>query len=281
LRKNLDLLVAVIVAAASVAVILRVPSVPLRTAFALPLLFVLPGLAWSAALFPGRPLDLGRRLLLQVGLSLSTGVLGALVLDATFGLRRSSWAVLLGAVTGAGAAVAATRRFRVARPGLAVRLPKRLDVALVGVALAVAAGSVVLARTPLAARNVQGYTALSILPVPAAGKTRAVHLEVSSGELQTLSYRLQLHVGPRLVAARRLTLGPGSRWQEVIRLPSKKMTSRSWITARLFRLGHPRVAYRSVRIGPTTGQPQTAPAGKGAGRQRPARVSPNGRAPSR
>lgn len=247
LRKNLDLLTAVVVAGGSVAVILLVPSVPLRTAFALPLLFVLPGLALSTALFPDRRLDLGRRLLLQVGLSLSVGVLGALVLDVTYGLHRSSWAVLLGAVTGAGAAVGAARRIRDSAPaGPGLRRPRRLDVALVCVALAVVAGSVAFARTPLAARNVQGYTALSILPV--RGDGRAVRLEVSSGELRTVSYRLQLHVGPRLVDARRLTLTPGSTWQRTVRLPSTKISGTHWITVRLYRIGHPYGAYRSVRI---------------------------------
>jgi len=246
LRKNLDLLIAVVVAAASVAVILYVPSVPLRTAFALPLLFVLPGFTLSAALFPGGRLDLGRRLLLPVGLSLSTGVLGALVLDVTFGLHRSSWAVLLGAVTGGGAAVAATRRIGLAGPGPGSRLPRRLDVALVGIALAVVAGSMVFARTPLAASNVQGYTALSILPVH--GHTRAVRLEVSSSELRTASYRLKLHVGPRLIAARRLTLAPGSKWERTVPLPARHTSGAHWITARLYRLGHPHGAYRSVRM---------------------------------
>jgi uncharacterized protein DUF1616 len=246
LRKNLDLLIAVVAAAASVAVIRSLPSVPLRTAFALPLLFVLPGLTLGAALFPGRGLDLERRLLLQVGLSLSVGVLGALVLDVTFGLYRFSWAVLLGAITGVGAAAAAARRIGLDSSGPDLRLPRRLDVALVGIALAVVAGSVVFARTPLAASNVQGYTALSILPVH--GHTRAARLEVSSGELRTVSYLLKLHVGPRLITARRLTLAPSSSWQRTVRLSPKQMSGRPWITARLYLRGHPHRAYRSVRI---------------------------------
>lgn len=257
LRKNPDLLVSLLVAAASVAVIRFLPSVPLRTAFALPLLFVLPGLTLTAALFPGGSLDLGRRLLLQVGLSLSVGVLGALVLDVTFGLHRFSWAVLLGAVTGVGAAVAATRRGGLAAPVRSLRLPRRLDVALVGIALAVVVGSVVFARTPLAARGVQGYTALSILPVH--GHTRDVRLEVSSAEVRTVSYRLKLHVGPRLIAVRRLTLAPGSSWQRTVRLPSKQTSGRPWISVRLYRAGSKDV-YRSVRIrGDDGGNPRRSP----------------------
>jgi hypothetical protein len=248
-RGNLDLLAAAVLAAVSAAVIVFVPELPVRTLFALPLLFVLPGLSLTAALFPGNRLDVPRRLLLQLGLSLTSAILGALVLDLTFGLRRTSWAVLLAVVTCTAAAIAALRQSGRARGGLTVRLPGPVNAVLIGIAVVVAAAAVAFGRTPLAAKNVVGYTALSILP--ARGSTaasEAVRVEVTSGELQPLTYRLELYSGPQLVDVRKLTLAPGQDWQARFRLGSKRIGGRPWIRALLYRAGRPHAVYRSARI---------------------------------
>lgn len=250
-RGSLDLLIAAVVAGISVAVVVFVPDTAVRTVFALPLLFVLPGLSMTAALFPSNQLDLPRRLLLQLGLSLSVAILGALVLDLTpFGLRRTSWAVLLGLIVCAGCAVAARRRTDLAPRMVRIWLPRRTDAALVGLAIAVVAGAVAFARTPLAAKNVVGYTALSILPARGSTGSRAVRVDISSGELHTIGYRLELYIGQRVTDVRQMRLAPGQEWQETFRLRSTRLTGRSWIGARLYRDDRPSVVYRSVRIRP-------------------------------
>jgi Protein of unknown function (DUF1616) len=249
-RGNLDLLTAALPAAVSAAVVVFVPDQPVRTVFALPLLFVLPGLSLTAALFPGNRLDFARRLLLQLGLSLTSAILGALVLDLTVGLRRSSWATLLAAVTCIAAAIAGLRQRGRARGALSRCLPRPVNAVLVGMAVAVVAAAVALARTPLAAKNVVGYTALSILPArgSSSAASEVVRVEVTSGELQPLKYRLELYVGSGLVDVRQLTLAPGQDWQASFRLRLKSTGGRPWIRALLYRAGLPHTVYRSARI---------------------------------
>ena len=109
-RGNREVVAIAVLAVASAAIVLWVPSRPARIVFALPLLFLLPGLSLTASLFPRERLDAPRRLLLSLGLSLSVAILGALLLDLTdVGLRRSTWAVLLALLTCA-ASVGAVRR---------------------------------------------------------------------------------------------------------------------------------------------------------------------------
>lgn len=245
-RSNADLQIAAALAVLGAFVVVFVPNTPVQVIFALPLLFVLPGLALSAALFPSDRRDLARRLVTLLGLSLAVAILGALLLDLLpFGLRSSSWAILLALVTCGSVAVAIRRRSG-GRSGTFFAPRVRLvDVVLFGFALALVAGTLIFARTPLAAKNVQGYTALSMLPGQGS-KSRVLQVQISSSELRPLRYRLELHVGRNLFAVRHVALAPGQSWRATWRLTPNEIAGVRRIRARLYRADHPHAIYRSV-----------------------------------
>jgi uncharacterized membrane protein len=249
-RGNRDLVMVAVLAAASAAIVLLVPSRPVRIVFALPLLFVLPGLSLTSVLFPRERVDPARRMLLSLGLSLAVAILGALLLDLTaVGLRRWSWALLLAFFTCAGSALAVQRRAGFVLPaGSRLRTPKALEVALLLMALTVVVGAVSFARTPLTATKVLGYSALSIRGAPGTGDSRTVRVEVSSGELQPTAYRLEVYVGQDRLKTWHLRLASGEAWQRKLRLTPKQIAGGSWIRALLYRHQYPYGVYRFVRI---------------------------------
>jgi uncharacterized membrane protein len=248
-RGNREVFAIAVLAVASAAIVLWVPSRPARIVFALPLLFLLPGLSLTASLFPRERLDAPRRLLLSLGLSLSVAILGTLLLDLTdVGLRRSTWAVLLALLICAASAGAVRRRARLVPAGFRWRVPKTFDVAIVLVALAVATGAVVFARTPLTATSVQGYTALSIRSALRPGESRIFRIEISSDELQTTGYHLDVYLGQERLEKWQVKLAPAEQWVRRLRVTRKQIASASWIRAVLYRDKNPYGAYRFVRI---------------------------------
>ena len=168
------------------------PYVYLHLACAVLLLSVLPGYAIAQALFAGRPRSLSQLSVLSIGLSLSVSILTALVLSlATNGLRTGSWLTVVVVIV-LGADWAALRRRAsvepeatgtAAVPLVRVRLRVR-DVILLVVAAAVVVGALLFARTPLPAKNVQGFTALSIVQT-STRTPPTVRVAVTSEEQET------------------------------------------------------------------------------------------------
>ena len=225
----------VIAATVAAAVALSPAPTAVRTAFGLPLALLLPGAALTSALFPART-RWAERLAATVGLSVAACVVTGFFLHWTpFGLRPESWVLALVAITGMGEAIAARRHPagegpplpRLGRPQLAWR-----PTLLVVVALILAIGAVVLARTPLPAEGVQGYTALSLLP--AGDGSDRVRVEVASSELEDTDYRLEVRSGEDLLAVRHMTLGTAEKWHAELGLDSIP-TSRRSLEALLFR----------------------------------------------
>lgn len=259
MRRNLDLALAAVVAAAGAVIVVRF-SVPVavRIAFVLPLVFVLPGYALTRALLSGRELERSHRLLLSLGLSLSLAIVTGLVLDvSTIGLEARSWAVSLAAETWILCFVAGLRwRHRddvreAAQSARSWKLRGR-DVVLFAVAACIFSGAVAFARTPLPAPNVHGYTALWLLPGP-AGHRSDFRIGVQSGELKRVSYRLVVRVGTRVVVERRFKLAPSAVLHESVRVDKAARHGRS-IWALLYRQGKPRAVFRSARILPPAAQ---------------------------
>ena len=236
----------VIAATVAAAVALSPAPTSVRTAFGLPLALLLPGAALTSALFPART-RWPERLAASVGLSLAACVVTGLALHWTpFGLRTESWALALVGITGIGGAIAARRRPasedsllpRLRRP----HVPWRPTLFVV-VALVFAVEAVVLARTPLPADGVQGYTSLSLLP---ADESTAVRVEVASSELQDTDYRLEVRSGEQLLAVRHLTLGTAEEWRAELGLESVPSPRRT-LEALLFRPGDEQ-AYRRATL---------------------------------
>jgi hypothetical protein len=220
-----------------------------RVIFALPLALVFPGAALALALFPAR-MGAVERVALAVALSLTTDVIGGVLLNwSSFGLRVTPWvSLLLGtSVVAGGAAALRTSRQRERRSGH-VAPPSRRWVPLrptliVLLTLVLAGGAVALARTPLSAEGVHGYTVLSILPGTQDPDT--IRVGVVSSELQTTSYRLELRAAGRRLWSRLLTLAPRQRWNAVLDVTSVPRSRRSFV-ATLYRTDapKPRPAYR-------------------------------------
>lgn len=248
-RRNGDLIAAAVVAAVAAEVVALVSNVAVRTAFALPLLFVTPGYCLTVAVFGRQRLDGARRAVLTLAMSLSLAILGALVLDLLpFGLQATSWTILLAAVTWIAGAAAAVRRGVQPQRGWTRPRLRPVDAALLIAATLIAAGTVAFARTPLPAKNVQGYTALWMQPMPAT--TQAVRVGIESGELETVPYRLDLRVGSSVLYRRLITLEPGQRWEQVVRVRPLQVAADSPVQARLYREDEGPEVYRLVKLGP-------------------------------
>jgi len=250
-RRHGDLITAALLAGIGALVVAVVPNVAVRIVFAVPLLLILPGYAVSAAVFGrGRP-GVPHLLLLSFGLSLSTAALGGLLLDLLpFGLRSRSWSLFAVCVTWAACGIAVRRR--AGSPG-SLRLPSRprlrvWEAILLISAGLIAAGAVAFARTPLPAKNVQGYTALWLLPVSDHDRSM-LRLGVTSAELHQSTYRVEVREGQRLLYGRHnLSLQPGQTWQQTIEAPSDPVAGPTAVTARLYRSDDPSTVYRRVRV---------------------------------
>ena len=247
------------IAAALFSGVLASPSM-VRITSALLLVLVLPGLSLTRALFPARALGAGDVLLLSIVLSVCLAVVGGLALHVTLvGLTKGSWATLLAGVTVVAAVTAEVRTRRIQGVGApfiaradatdrvrstpAVRGRWLVNGALFGLALGIGVSAVSMARTPLPARGVEGYTALWLLPGDNGG--RKFKIGVESSELKTTRYRLEVRVGRTPVPAYRFELATGARWNARLRV------ERGWsgtVRALLYRASAPGTVYRRVRL---------------------------------
>lgn len=246
-RTRADLVAVAVFAGVAALIVVFVPQVVVRAVFALPLVFILPGYAITAALFAVDRLDGARLILLTVGLSLSAAILCALVLHLTVGLHPASWSAALVAVTWGGSVVAGRRPD--AGPVMRRRLTgvRMVDVAVVLIAVLVAIGAVAFARSPLPAKKAQGYTTLWLEPRGSASAPR-VMVGVMSDELRRYTYRLDVRAGSEVLYRRYLTLEPGRRWEGAFSLARVLVLAETRIEARLYRGDRPPQLYRLVRL---------------------------------
>jgi uncharacterized membrane protein len=255
LKRNADLVATGLLALGGALAIEHAPYAYLHLACAVLLLSVLPGYAIAQALFAGRPRSLSQLSVLSIGLSLSVSILTALVLSlATNGLRTGSWLTVVVVIV-LGADWAALRRRASVEPeatGTAivplvrVRLRVR-DVILLVVAAAVVVGALLFARTPLPAKNVQGFTALSIVQT-ATRTPPTVRVAVTSEEQETRVYRVVVTSGEKVLYERRIELVPGQGWSATVPVPSTPAAGQVRVDAAISWNYQPRTEYRSVHV---------------------------------
>jgi hypothetical protein len=245
MRRGLLVFVAPVLLVAAAVVVLTGPD-PLRVPAGL-LLLLLPGVLGVFALFPPSTIERAPRTMLTVGLSLSVAALAALALDVTVGLRRFTWVAVLVVIAVSTLLVAAARargRYAASGPTIPRVRPRDLLLVLVGVALLGAAIGVM--RTPLHAANVQGYTALWMVPV--SGEN-AVRIGVESGELKSMSFQLVVRSRDGTIYYSSVpSLASGARVERVIAFPRSDHRGPERITAELFRVGTTRTPYRSTAV---------------------------------
>lgn len=248
MRRNLDLLATVACVAVSLSVFASVNEPGVRVAPALAMVLFLPGYAVSVWLFPAPKLERLERLLLAVGVSISTTVIGALVLDRTAHLTARSWAAGLAAVAVLAAAGGAWRRrhldVRVAgSPPLRIELG-RLLVGLLVATASVTCGVLAVAVARLPAGHAQGST---ILWARAESRARGSYeLGLESGELGTSRYVLRGELAGEIVLRRTLTLPSGGRWQMTGSVGGFPAGSQLRIS--LYKASAPTVVYRYVDL---------------------------------
>ncbi len=250
-RQPGDLVAAVVAAATCGVLTLLAPGNPaVRLVVALPLVFVLPGYAITAALFPRHSLGIPEQVLCSVGLSLVAVILGGFALNWTpWGLRAESWIALLFCATLGASVVAMLRRRRswpIAVMPSSVGLEGRQGF-LLGLAALVVVAAVGLALTPMPSQGIQGYTLLWILPA-SDGDPNAVRLGISSMEFTSTHYSLQVMVDGQIAQEwSDIQLAPNEKWESTAAVLGKSSGSRL-IEAVLYRLDSPSVVYRRVTL---------------------------------
>jgi hypothetical protein len=228
-RNAADLFIVMLLAvAAAICAAVPIGENLARAALALPLVFVLPGYAATAAVFPKMALDSPERLALIPGLSIAFAILGGLVLNLTpWGLQTVSWSVLLSGTTLIAGTIAVARRQR--QPRIAVRratsgLDMRqgalagLSILMVGVALGVSSSGAAQQQTP-------GFTQLWLLPGRTQSHRMSVRLGLHSVWSTKTRYRLELLMGQSshshvVHAWPSVVLKPGSTWLNTISVPA-------------------------------------------------------------
>ncbi|MFL5804821.1 MAG: DUF1616 domain-containing protein [Roseiflexaceae bacterium] len=266
-RKSLDLaLVCALALAALALTLLGVNSPALGLLLGLPLALVLPGYALTAALFPRRTLGGADRALFTLSLSLSIAILCGFVLNRTsWGLRPESWAVALSDVALGGSLIAFARRqllparsASVARDEQAHTAPSetatrpRLSLSigqsvLFGLAIAVIAVAMLLARSEAALRPAPDVVQLWMLPSDTA-EPHTLRVGLNSVGPAAGDFRLQIERGGYIIREwPSLIITPGQRWEETLTVQGRQLGSGPF-EARLYRAEEPNVIYRRVAL---------------------------------
>ena len=241
-RKNLDLVIAVVIAGLGcAAAALNAP-----TALTIVLgagLIAAPGYLWAEVLLK-RLGSVFERVMIGTGLALMLPIFGGLVLYAAgISLHRTAWLGLLSGGTIVGAVVLAVLRSKSepAAPGtrakIKINLPLR-HALIYGAAAVFAVATIFIAIISSDSQSQPGYTQLWMAPT----KNEAVaSLGVNNQQGGTVLYRLQLLKKGKVSATWNLTLSNGQTWQRDI-----PYTSKYALAAKLYRLPNLSDPYRTV-----------------------------------
>ena len=250
--KNLDLIMAVIIAGLNVLYALLPNRIPvIGIILALPLVFVLPGYMLTEILFHKRSLDVSHRLVLSLGVSLAIDILGGVILNLLpGGLQAISWAVLLGLFTTVFSLFAAYLR---RGTGMNGARPVRFRLTfypwiLFGAATVVAILAVVYSVIGATQQPYPGFTQLWMLPAVQPGKSCAVRLGVRSFETTPVKYRLTMVTnGDQGTTWPSVVLAPQEEWDQLVPI-IPKTTENVHVEAQLYQLDKPQAVYRKVNV---------------------------------
>jgi hypothetical protein len=241
-RKNLDLVIAVVIAVLGCAA--AVENAPTALTIILGAgLIAAPGYLWAEVLLK-RLGSAFERVMIGTGLALMLPIFGGLVLYAAgISLRRDAWLGLLAGGTIVGAVVLAILRRKTdpAEPGTPAKAKTKLPVrhALIyGAAAVFTVATIVIAVISSDKQSQPGYTQLWMAP----GKNAAIaSLGVDNQQGSTVAYRLQLLKKGKVSDTWNLTLTNGQTWQ--LDIP---YTSKYSLAANLYRLPNLNDPYRTV-----------------------------------
>ncbi|MDQ2903852.1 MAG: DUF1616 domain-containing protein [Chloroflexota bacterium] len=250
--KNLDLLVAMGIAAANVVWALlpaRIPGVGIG--LALPLVLILPGYTLNEVLFHGRSSDIFQRLLFSAGLSVAVDIVTGFMLNLLpTGLQAPSWAVALSLFTTIFSLLAARLRQKSSRPRTARPWPRVAIHAyiLFGLAIAVTIFSLQYAAAGVSQQPHPGFTQLWMLPAPRTGSTCTVSLGIRSFEAAPVTYSITITAnGTPISRWSPIVLAPQQAWEHVV--PVMLHTEGEiYLQAQLYRLDARESVYRKTNL---------------------------------
>jgi hypothetical protein len=241
------LFTAIVIASAVLIFILTIISPSLiRMALSLSLILFLPGYGITSILFSGRGLDIPARLLLSVALSLAITALSGLLLHLTpWGIALDNpGTVLLLCGTGLVGLIFLVRNLlNLDRTTVLPRVgfqPRQILLLVLAGMIAVIA--VNLARTPVASRDLTGYTLLWVQPPSVADR---LELGVRSEEFRTRKYQLRFEINQVLREGPTFELKPGETLEYVLKLGNESLAGQP-IKVLLYRLDRPDEVYRRV-----------------------------------
>ncbi len=249
-----DLIIVSTLAVICAVLALMTAAIPLlRVLSALPLVLILPGYAVMMACFPRRFWGPVEQAGISLGLSVAIVILLGLALYwMNILLVTATWAIGLAAITLVACGIAWRRRPVAARQGFEVNLAINLglrDLVLLGLAIAVVAVALSIARLPSPPGTVSGYTSLWLVPAN-ADNNADYQVGITSQEFVPLTYHLQVTANGQIVKDwPELRLAPGGTWTSSITLSGEQVITGT-VEATLYRLDNPTAVYRQVWLQP-------------------------------
>jgi len=252
-NKSFDLLLVVVLAlVAGVVVALNGPAW-LRSVLTLSLIFILPGYALIAALFPSQEPDTSARLLMMIALSLALAAVGGLALHFTgLGLQSTTWTFLLMGIIFVGSVVAIVRRRQLPAPislGQPISL-KPVQLLLIAGAFGLVVAAVSISRSGALSQQQTGFSQLWMTPaIVAPTNDPTVKIGITNEEGISVRYGLSILGNDNEVLASwdDIDLGPGDHWQTNFTLPVT-IPPLERLEARLYRADAPESVYRQVSL---------------------------------
>jgi uncharacterized membrane protein len=253
--KSIDIIVVAVVTlvAAALAFIAPASNSALRI-WTLPLVFILPGYALTAALFVERQPELLVRVVFWLGLSVVVVILGGVVLNLTpAGMHAGSWALFLASVTLGACVMVLIRRKEQGMPPMGLLrtghsgLPF-FKALVLGLAALIVCGAIVLSITDALQQPYAGFTQLWILPENgSAGAKDSVRLGVSNMESTATAYHLVVDMDGKMVKQwATIDLQQYKQWQATLALPPSGHTGPAKVEVLLYRAQAPTTVYRHV-----------------------------------
>jgi uncharacterized membrane protein len=239
-----------VTAAIGVAILILVlaftsPTV-IRIALALALILFLPGYGLTAVLFPRQALDLPARLLLSVGLSLTTTALSGLILHMTpAGISlHNPWIILLiggPAVLGLYSLIREVIQTSRTSTSSHIGFTSR-QVLLFLLAAAITVTALTVARMPTSPKNLVGYT---LFWVQAGNVPDRLEVGVQSEEFKTTEFQIRFEIKDVTHDGPIFKLTPGQTWNYSLQLNGEDLAGQP-VTVLLYRLDKPNTVYRRV-----------------------------------
>lgn len=271
-RRNLDLVVAILVAVVNVGWT-QIPNRPLIPGImlALPVTLLFPGYTLTQVLFRkrqpeqstgganalllrpslrlGQPIGSADEVVLSLGLSLAIDVLMGFALNILpVGLQASSWALALGFLITLCALLAAVLRHRDGVKEESSPRPRvtLYDGTLFGLALLLAMAAIWFAIIrPQIPR--QSFTQFWMLPEN--NEDCAVTIGMQSFESAAVEYRVIMTInGTQAGEWSPIALAPGGKWNRSVAIKPAPASGDMYIEAQLYRLDEPESMYRNVHV---------------------------------